>query len=146
MSGIRNAFSVIPLSTKTSAVNLMQPLDKMGMAEMTKTQREAINTALGVPQSLVLSNAANFATATQDVYNFYDTTVVPLTQILEEQLNERLYIPRGYRLQFRPERLEVYQQIEYTKAEKLNGMLDRNVISIAEYRAAIGYSAKPIEE
>jgi HK97 family phage portal protein len=138
MSGVKNAFRIVPVGEGVQAVNLMQPLRDMAMSELTVSQREAIATALGVPQSLLFSNATNFATATQDDINFYDKAIVPFIGMIERQLNDRLFKLSGYRLEFQPERLEVYQQLEATKVDKLSAMLDRNVIDIAEFRELMG--------
>lgn len=134
MAGVKKAFNIIPLSGDVTVNNLQQPLEQMGLTDLTKTLRETINTGFGVPQSLTLSNAANFATATQDVLNFYDYTLMGFVRLIEDQLNARLMQPKGYILKFRKARLEVFQQVEAQKADRLNGMLDRDVITIAEYR------------
>jgi HK97 family phage portal protein len=138
MSGVKNAFRIVPVGEDVQAVNLMQPLRDMAMNELTVSQREAIATALGVPQSLLFSNATNFATATQDDINFYDKAIVPFCRMIERQLNQRLFDLYGYRFEFQPQRLEVYQQMEATKVDKLAVMLDRDVIDVNEFRELMG--------
>lgn len=143
MSGVKNAFRIVPVGEGVNAVNLMQPLRDMAMTELTVSQRESIATALGVPQSLLFSNAANFATATQDDINFYDKAIIPFGRMIERQLNERLFEPAGFRFEFQPERLEVYQQLEGSKVDKLTVMLRDGVIDIAEYREMLGLPPRP---
>lgn len=140
MSGIKNAFEIIPVGGNTTVSNLMQPLRDMAMQEMTTAQRETIATAFGIPQSLLMSNAANFATATQDDLNFYDKTIIPLIRLIEWQLNERLFKPNNYVLRFQKSRLEVYQQLEASKVDKLHLMFTDKVIDKNEYRTNAGFA------
>lgn len=144
MQGVKNAFKIIPVSGNTTVSTLMQPLNEMSMDVLTNQQREDVSTALGVPHSLLFPNAANFATASQDTLNFYDLSITPHVRMIQQQLNERLYAPLGYRLSFMPERLEVYQQLESQKADKLAMLFDRNVITLGEFREQMGLP--PIEE
>jgi HK97 family phage portal protein len=133
-SGVKNAFSIIPVGGKVTATPLMQPLKDLVLPELTDKKREDIATALGVPQTLLFSNAANYATARQDDIHFYDKTIIPDAMLIEEPLNTQLYETFGLEFKFQPEKLEIYQALEAEKAEKLNGMLDRGVITINEYR------------
>lgn len=144
LKGLKNAFNFLLVGGSTSATNLMQPLREMAMEEMTHNQRETIATALGIPQSLLFSNATSFATATQDDLNFYDKTIVPLMTLIEQQLNERLFKPNDYLLRFQKSRLEVYQQLESSKVDKLSTMLHDKAITIDEYRQFL--NLPPMEE
>lgn len=86
---------------------------------ITKDAREAIASAFGIPHSLIMSNAANFATAQADQLNFYLTKIIPQSRIVAAALNRQLFTPLGLRFQFRPERLEVMQAYELEKAQGL---------------------------
>lgn len=143
MSGVRNAFNIIPVGGTVSATNLMQPLDQLGMEGMVETLREEIATALGIPHSLMMSNAANFATAKQDDVSFYDKTLIPLARMIQHQLNTRLFFEHGATLVFRPGRLEAFQALESEKAERLGFLFDRGVITLDEYRKQMGL--EPLE-
>lgn len=140
MGGLRNAFNIIPVGGDVTATNLMQPLREMGMQELTQSQRETIATTLGVPHSLLFSDAANYATASQDDLNFYDKAVVPLVKLLQQQLNQRLFKPRGYVLNFAKERLEVYQALEGQKADWLMALVDRGVITRKQAAQRMGFA------
>jgi HK97 family phage portal protein len=144
-SGLNKANKVQLIDGKTTVSTLQQPLKDMALTELSKEQKETISATLGVPLSLIMSNAANYATATQDDFNFYDKAIAPfLREIIADQLNKRLFNPLGYDLTYVPTRLDAYQAIELQKSNTLNGMLDRNVISIGEYRESMGLA--PIEE
>jgi hypothetical protein len=94
-------------------------LSDLQNAAISADAREAIATGYGVPHSLVLSNAANFATAGQDVLNFYNTTVIPESRILQRVLNNKVLNLMGYQLKFEPKKLEAFQQAELETAEKV---------------------------
>lgn len=133
MQGVKNAFRTIPVSGKTTVAPLMQPISDMALDTLTTQQREDVATALGVPHSLLFSNAANYATASQDDLNFYDKAISPLVKLIEQQLNEQLFRPAGLRLVFQRSRLEVYQQLEAQKADKYAVMFDRGIITAKQF-------------
>lgn len=116
MSGIGNAFNAEVVSAAVQYVPVGEGLAELGNQALTAEQREDIATALGVPHSLVMSNAANYATARQDAQAFYETTVVPQAQLIERQLNAQVFGPAGLRLKFRPQALDVFQQDENERA------------------------------
>jgi HK97 family phage portal protein len=139
MGGIKRAAQIHPIDGKTTVSTLQQRLKDMAMTEINDEQKEAIAATMGVPMSLLMSNAANYATATQDDFNFYDKAINPLcVYILAKQLNRRLFNPLSFNLSYQATRLDAYQAIELQKSNTLNGMLDRNVISINEYRLSMG--------
>ncbi len=138
ISGIANAFKVVPLDGDVNVFSLMQNLRDMAMEIQTTQQRENISTAMQVPQSMLFSNAANYATAQQDDFNFYDKAIAPLAnRIVKPQLNERFFKPLGYRIEYQKSRLEVYQKLELENADKLVELLDKGVMDVNELREQI---------
>jgi HK97 family phage portal protein len=75
-SGIKNAFNTEVFSGSLTPVVVGDGIAELSNVELTTERREAISTALGVPHSMVMSNAANFATAEADRFNFYETTII----------------------------------------------------------------------
>lgn len=145
--GLRKSHSIQTVDGKTTVNSLQQPLKDMALSELSKEQKETIAATLGVPLSLIMSNAANYATATQDDFNFYDKAIVPLvTYTIADQLNRKLFNPLGYSLSYQQSRLDAYQAIELQKSSTLNGMLDRDVINITEYRESMGLASLELEE
>lgn len=135
MTGIRNAFKVIPMDADVKVQPLIQNLKDMAMSEMTEKQRENLSTTLGVPQSIMFSNAANFAIAKQDKINLYDNTILPFAKrIFEQQLNERFFGRFGLKIRYRRERLEIFQEIESDKVDKLVQLYDRAIMDALEVR------------
>lgn len=139
LGGINKAHEVQVVDGKTTITTLQQNLKDMALAELSKEQKETVSATLGVPLSLIMSNAANYATATQDDFNFYDKAISPqVKDVIAKQLNKKLLNPLGYSLSYQPTRLDAFQAIELQKSETLNGMLDRKVIDLNEYRETMG--------
>ena len=87
-------------------------LESLDNTELTKEQREDIATALGVPHSMLFSNAANYATSQQDKMNFYEDTIIPECNFISGVFNEQLFEPLGYRLVFDHQELPIFQEDE----------------------------------
>jgi hypothetical protein len=102
-----------------------------------------VATALGVPQTLLFSNAANYATAMADRLNLYDETIIPQCDLIEEVLNDQLLKPLGLRLEFQPKRLEVYQESEVQKADALTKLTGKPILSVNEARAMLEMDPVP---
>jgi hypothetical protein len=94
------------------AVPVGEGLESLDNKEFTKEQREDISTALGVPHSMLFSNAANYATSQQDKLNFYEDTIIPECSLIAGIMNEQLLEPLGYRLAFDPQELAIFQEDE----------------------------------
>ncbi len=116
ISGIDRAFTAEVVSAQVAPVVVGEGLSDLTNVDLTTSRREDIATALGVPHSLVMSNAANYATANADRLNFYETTILPECNLLSRQVNAQLLAPLGYRLEFRPEQMPIYQADENDRA------------------------------
>jgi HK97 family phage portal protein len=111
--GVKNAFAAHVMnadSVKPTAIG--DGLEGLQNSTLTQSKREDIATALGVPQTLLWSNAANYATAQQDVLSFYDLTIVPLCEFIAEVLNEQLFAQQGLRMEIRPEVIDAFHADE----------------------------------
>ena len=115
-TGINKAFAAEVVSAAVTPVVIGEGLSELTNTELTATEREEIATALGVPHSLVMSNAANFATAEADRLTFYDMTVVPQANAIARQLNAQLFAPAGMRFEWHPQELQIYQTDENERA------------------------------
>lgn len=143
--GIKNAFRPIAMRAGLK-VDQLQPLDlsKLSLEDLSVSKREDIATALGVPLSLLMSNAANYATAQQDTFNFYDMTIEPEVKMISQALNEQLFEALGYMITPHKDRMQAYQEAEGKRVvEKLGPLLDRQVITINEAREELGMT--PLE-
>lgn len=117
VGGVRNAFGAEVISASVKPVVIGEGLAELSNTELTTGLREEIATAFGIPHSLVLSNAANFATAQQDELNFYNTTILPEARQIQRQLNGQLFEPLGLRFEFRSNELSVFQADENERAD-----------------------------
>jgi HK97 family phage portal protein len=145
VTGLKKAFNVVGIAAdvKVSSLGQQIPLGSLALPEMTDKKREDIATALGVPQSMLAANAANFATAQQDKLNFYDETIIPEARRIEAALNRQVFGPLGWTLKFKPERLEMYQRLEVEKADKLAGLYEKDIYTREEVREEMGKDAVP---
>ena len=116
-SGVRDAWSTAAVRADVKAVPVGEGLESLSNATLTAEKREDIATAMGVPHSLVMSNAANFATSEMDKRNFYDTTIIPDCLLMQRQLNRQLFTPIGLRFTFDPQEMAVYQEDETKRSQ-----------------------------
>ena len=65
---------------------------------------------------MLFSQAANFATAREDKKQFYEQTIIPEAELIEEVLNEQVFEPSGYQFKFTPQSLDVFQEEEKDRA------------------------------
>lgn len=118
--GIRNAWSTEVFNMDALHVNTIgEGLESLANNTLTNEKREDISTGFGIPQSILFSNAANFAVSQQDELNFYNQTVIPQAQLQQENWNEQLFAPMGYRLEFRPNEMSIFQEDEEQRAGSL---------------------------
>lgn len=145
IAGIRNAFGMIAVRGGVNPQPLMQTdLDKLAVEALNTQKREDIATALGVPHSLLFSNAANYATAHQDALNWYDMTIVPEGERIEHESNTQIFEPLlDVSLRMKPDRLEMYQAREAEKAYALLGFYQNRIITKNEIRQQAGFDPLP---
>ncbi len=139
MKGVKDAWTTVAVRASVKPEIIGPPIKDMAMRDLTETQREDIATAIGVPHSLVLSNAANFATAQQDTFNFYDLTVVPQSELIAETLNNQYLNELGLELVFQPKRLEAYQWRNLQAADSVVSLSASQIIERDEAREVVGY-------
>ena len=89
---------------------------QMGDSNLTQTKREDICVAAGIPMDMMLSNAANYATANISRKNWLTQTVLPDCNFIAGVFNAQLLAPLGLRMEFRPETLDEFQEEEANRA------------------------------
>jgi len=137
VGGLRNAFSVTAVREGVKLAEVGSDVGDLAMPELTTVQREDIATALGIPQTLLFSNAANYATSENDYRQFYDTTVIPSAQRMCEALTEQLLSNYGLILEEAHEELELYQDDKEAESYKLLAALEAGTVSPDEVRARL---------
>lgn len=153
LSGIRNAFSILPVGTQTSIQTLGSDIGELTVPELTDAKRQDISTALGIPQSLLFSNASNYATARQDDLHFYDKTIIPEAMFIADKLNQQLFdkFRLNHHIRFEHERLDVYQQLQLERATVVKTLIGSDAMALGiitrdEARAYLGYASIVAEE
>lgn len=142
MTGVRRAFGLEVLSAALEFKTLQPPLREMVIPDIEDSAQRGVVLAMGVPFSVVFSDASTFATAQVDDLHFYTKTILPEADLVEAQLNERLFEPLGLRLEFRPDLLEIFQAQEADKTDSAVLLFDRGAIDEDELRAAAGYGPR----
>lgn len=116
MSGMRNAFATEVVSAAVKPVQIGTGIEELGNSHLIAEKRQEIAVALGVPQTVIFSGSAaglgGGGVMSTDDRHFYDKTVVPECEWIADTLNEQLFHPAGYHLEFTPEALQLYQTEE----------------------------------
>lgn len=123
--GIDGSNRVAPVGTNIEFESIGSPMSELAVPELTNAKREDIATALGIPQSLLFSNATNYATAQQDNRHFYEKTILPLARKIESMFNTYF---ENHKLQprlfFNEQQLEVFQSDEAMRSGSLKNLVD----------------------
>lgn len=118
MVGMKNAFGAQVVNADSiKPVVIGEGISELSNSELTTEKERAVVYTLGVPFSMIFSDAANFATAGQDEQNFYNSTIIPDCQLIAEQLEEQLLGAYGYHLVFKPETMDIFQTDEADRAQ-----------------------------
>lgn len=125
--GIRTAWETAAVRAAVKPVIVGEGVGDLSNRELVDEKRESISTTMGVPHSLVMSNAANYATAQADRLSLYDFTILPECRIIGDALNRQLFRPLGLELVFRPESLPIYQADEREASETIKNLADAGV-------------------
>jgi len=93
VGGIKNAFAAEVINAAIKPVTIGDGVGDLGNVPLTEEKRQDVGTALGIPLSLLLANAANYATAQADRRNFYELTIIPEANLVARTINEQLLTP-----------------------------------------------------
>jgi hypothetical protein len=136
--GIKNAFSTEVVRGDFDTLTIGEGVSELQNSALTAEQREAICTAMGVPQSKVTANAANYATKQGDDLSFIQDTIAPECKWIAAVVNRQLLGPMGLRLAFKPDELAVMQEDETQRANSLKLLVDAGM-SLEMALAVLGY-------
>jgi phage portal protein BeeE/flagellar motor component MotA len=144
VSGVKNSWNSVAIRADVKPVVVGDTLRDTVNPDLTEQSRTDTLTAFGVPHSLVLSNAATYATANVDRLAFYESTIVPQCTMICEVLNEQLLYKAGLRIIPRPDKLETYQRNELEKAQGVIQLTGSPILTVNEARDMMGYG--PIQQ
>jgi len=124
-AGMTKAHEVFPISSETKVHALGSPMSELAVGELTDKKREDISTSLGIPQSLLFSSAANYATAREDNKHFYQKTVIPLARKIEGMINPYFLNHNiNIQLEFREQELDLFQADEAQRSDSLANLVN----------------------
>jgi len=144
MTGVANAWKAIFLRGDIKVQQLTPELSSMEMPQVSERTVLDISAALGIPRSVLESDAANYATSQTDMRSFWEMTVRPRLAMYEQMINEQLLgdAVDGYQVQFTPENLDVFQADEAERSASLLQLVNAGV-PLADAMAMLGYN--PLE-
>lgn len=124
MGGIKGAFSWKVFNAETVSIEQVgDGLESLRDVELTASAREDVALALNIPYTKLFSRSAGGlgggGVVEQDDLTFYDETITPRCEFLAEVLNDQLMKGAGYKLEFQPESLGIYQQDEQELSQAL---------------------------
>lgn len=147
-AGNQKAYQSAAIRAGVTPVVVGEGIEGLANQTLTTEKRQGIATALGIPHSLVFSDAANYATAQQDELNFLEYTVLPSAHLIEETVNRQLLDPLGLAITFQPETMDAFQADETSRSQSLvhlrsAGMPMETALAVLGYEIPEGL---PIEE
>lgn len=132
VSGVKNAWSAIVLRGKAiTPVVIGEGMEGIADNDLSTLRRQDISTALGIPESRLWSAAANMATRKEDEAAYFRGTILPECDIIAEAFNEQVFTDAhnlaGYRWEFQPETLDVFQEDEAQRASSLQQLTSAGI-------------------
>lgn len=143
LRGNRNAHETVALKAAIKPVVVGQAPKHLAMTDLSLEKRHDIAAAMGVPMALLNDTSANFATAQQSAFNFWNLTVLPECERIEIGLNRQVFAPLGYELRFKPELLDAIQRQRDEKAYEMLAAVEGGVVTPNEMRAQLGLEDNP---
>jgi hypothetical protein len=124
-TAVKNAFRVLGVRAGSiNPVTLTPPLKDLSFPELNEIAKDNITMAFGIKQTLLDSEAANYATAQEDRLSFYEETIKPRARLFEDALNTQVLAREGLRLEFKFEELDIFQEDENARADLLNKLVN----------------------
>lgn len=129
VSGIGNAFTAkVIASDAVEATTIGEGLEGLQNTSLTKEKREDISVALGIPMTKLWSTEAGGlgggGVVEQDDKDFYNQTIIPECQFIQNVLNTQVFEPAGYSLRFNTDTLDMFQEDEAERSTSLNNLVN----------------------
>ena len=136
VSGIRNAFRHLALSSEVKTVTLGDTLSDAINPELLQRAAELMLTAFQVPMSLVFSSASNYATALRDYQTFILLTVLTRAREVVAMLQPH-FAAYNQTLRCNEARIDAVQSVELEKSEAIQRLAGQPVLTLNEARARL---------
>jgi len=112
MQGMRNAFRVLAVSGEVKPQILTPDFKDLAIPALKEHAIDDISWAFDIPKTVLISNAANYATADSDMQHFLKHTIIPRTKFFEHQFNTKLLNDFDMKLTFFPQQMTELQEDE----------------------------------
>ena len=123
-TAVKNAFRVLGIRAGSiTPTTLTPPLKDLSFPELNDIAKDNIAMAFGIKQTLLDSEAANYATAQEDRLAFYEDTIKPRARLFADALNEQLLARDGLRIEFKFNEMDIFQEDENDRADLLNKLV-----------------------
>jgi len=122
-TGVKNAFKTKVLRMPITPVVIGSGLEDFDPV-LTQNKINDIVTAFEIPPSLVLANAANYATALSDKKEFYSSILSPRVNMVAKEINDQWLSTYNLRLTFLPDKLQVMRVDESIRSQSLLNMIN----------------------
>jgi len=136
VSGIRNAFRHLALSSEIKTVTLGDTLSDAVQPELLQRAAELMLTAFQVPMSVVFSSASNYATARRDYQTFILLTILARAREVAATLQPH-FAAYNQMLRCNEARIDAVQNEELEKAEAIQRLTGQPVLTLNEARARL---------
>lgn len=144
VAGIANAWRSIVISADVKPIVIGDSLKDTESEQLTCQYRQDVAAAFDVPESMLLANAANYATASVERISFYEETVFPeLTLILGAINGQWLRDAYDAELVMHPEQTEARQDAQVQQAQAITDLVGKPVLTVDEGRAWLGLEPMP---
>src|SRR5690554_1073470 len=98
MAGARNAWRSVIIRATMKPIVIGDGVKDIGSPEIERMAREDIATTMGVPQSMLWSDALAGGTVEAEQVNFYETTIMPECELIQQAYNSQYLEKLGMRL------------------------------------------------
>jgi HK97 family phage portal protein len=127
-TAIKNAFRILGVRAGSITPTTLTPsLDTLAFPELNDIAKDNIAMAFGIKQTLLDSEAANYATAAEDRKSFYTETIMPRARLFEDALNTQLLARDGLRIEFKFNEMDIFQTDESERADLLHKLMNSNM-------------------
>lgn len=126
VKGVKNAFKNIVLRLPITPVVIGSGLEGFDPV-LTQNKILDIVTAFEIPPSLVLANAANYATALSDKKEFYSSVISPRCRLIATAANDQWLNLYGYQLTFMPEKHSLFAVDETVRSQSLLNLINSGI-------------------
>ena len=116
------------ISAETMDIKVIgEGIDNLKDSALHDSKIEDIAMAAGMPLSLLLANSANYATAQIEYITWFRDSIMPHAYGMQEDMNDQLFKPAGYRFEFQPETANVGQEEERQRSSSYVNYVNGNM-------------------